>query len=88
MLADRHPATRNPEAAYLTKYWQEPWFERTLGDLAAERPALIAAIADPIWPPVAARPLLEIPKVSEWIKENYRCDNGLVRGVTICVRGH
>jgi hypothetical protein len=83
-LSNRPPATRDPEAAYLTQYWEEPWFARAKNDLIADQPRLVIGIKEPLWPTPDAQPLDKIPLVSDWIKANYTCDAAAIRGAVVC----
>jgi len=84
LWSERLPATRDPQSNWLTTAWRDPWFARTVTDLAADRPALIIGIDQPRLPRRAAQGLDAIPQVSAWIDAHYHCDRTLVRGTTIC----
>ncbi len=84
LWAARPPATRDPQADWMSYFWTEPWFSRTAAELATDQPALIIAIQQPRFPRLQASTLEQIPQVSGWIAAHYRCDNTRVRGVTIC----
>jgi hypothetical protein len=86
LLADRYPATRDPDSLWLTLYWNEPWFSRSTEDLVADKPGLIIGINDPIWPRPKASVLERIPKINSLISSEYSCTDNQVRGTTICTR--
>jgi hypothetical protein len=86
MLSDRRPATRDPGGAYLSLYWDEPWFERTASELAAEQPELIVGITKPRYKRPQALPVTEIPRVGDYVKRTYDCDPDKILGTIICTR--
>ncbi|HUS17127.1 MAG TPA: hypothetical protein VM536_19180 [Chloroflexia bacterium] len=86
MWSDRPPATRDPQADWLSFVWSEPWFSRTVAELAAEQPAVIVGIDQARLPHPNARSITEIPQVSAWIAAHYQCNPALVRGTTVCTR--
>jgi hypothetical protein len=88
LLADRHPATRDPGGAYLWLFWDEPWFQRTADDLATEQPELIIDIHEPRYAAGTPqeRALTRIPRVGALIERDYVCDQQAIRGATVCTR--
>ncbi len=88
-LTERHAATRDPQADWLTFVGGEPWFSRTVADLAAEKPALIIGIDQPnlAFPSDPPQPLLQVPLVGAFVQQNYHCTHTLIRGAMICTAG-
>jgi hypothetical protein len=86
VLSGRRPATSDPAGGALTLVWDEPWFQRTLGELASERPDLIVGIDNTHMARPQAGPIDGIPRVSAWIEANYVCDHHTLRGLTLCSR--
>ena len=84
LWAQRPPATRDPQADWMTFTQTEPWFSRTTAELVADRPGLIIGIQQPLLARSAAQPLDRIPQVGAWIANHYQCNAQLIRGVTIC----
>jgi hypothetical protein len=84
VLSARRPATSDPVGGALTLVWDETWFERTVAELASERPALIVGIDNTHMARPQAGPIDGIPRVSAWIAANYRCDHNALRGLTLC----
>jgi len=84
VLSERLPVTRDPAGIWLVVLWEEPWFQRTADELAAECPHLIIGIDRPRYHYPHTSPLLEIPKVGEWIARTYVCDDSAFRGAIVC----
>jgi hypothetical protein len=85
VLSGRRPATSDPAGGALTLVWDEPWFQRTLDELARERPELVVGIDNTHMARPQAGSFDRIPRVSAWIEANYACTHNALRGLTLCI---
>ncbi len=93
-MANRKPATDDPEGTWLVDYYDQFWFERTLHQLQHDHPTLIVGFDDPRYPRAWAATVEDLPLIGTYLKSAYSCtqaspsDVGGPAGVVFCSLRH
>ena len=82
-LSGRKPATGDPTASWISIGYNDFWFERTYRELERERPRLIIDLVEPRFQEHGER-LVELPKIGQFIAENYECRLDAFPNAIIC----
>ncbi|MGZ3675682.1 MAG: hypothetical protein ACXVCO_15360, partial [Ktedonobacterales bacterium] len=72
-MANRKPATDEPEGTWLEDYYDQFWFQHTLLQLQQERPTVIIGFDNPRYLRARAAKVLDLPLVGSYIQSHYTC---------------
>jgi hypothetical protein len=88
LAARRVSAVNEPTGTYLVDFYNEIWFKRILAELEQSRPGVIVGVNRPHYyftRPWAAA-VIDLPFISDYIRQNYVCDTGLIPEAVVCKR--